>query len=172
MKTPTLVAGIACAALLAAVAPLRAQEHGSLPPPRSIPGITADDPHPGGCVDCHVADPSRNLDVRFSTLFRLWKESPDPEFLARMQPLAPAGVTLTGAHPTSAATVSNIPKSCLMCHARDSEKAPPLDRMVHTIHLQGGATNVFLTVYQGECTHCHKLDAATGEWRMPSGPEK
>jgi len=29
-----------------------------------------------------------------------------------------------------------------------------------------------MTLFQGECTHCHKLDAMTGKWSMPSGPEK
>lgn len=171
MRTPTRLAGIACVALLAASTVASAQEH-DLPPARSIPGITAEDAHPGGCVDCHVADPARNLDVRFSTLFRLWNERPDSTLLALLQPLAPSGVTLTGAHPTAAFVVADIPKNCLTCHGRDSKVAPSLASMVHRIHLTGGESNVFLTVYQGECTHCHKLETETGTWRMASGPER
>lgn len=148
MRTVTTVAGLTCLALLGTGSPARAQEHPSLPPPRSIPGITAEDPHPGACVDCHVVYPEQNLDVRFATLF------------ARM------------GHPAADFILADVPDSCRSCHGRDSEVAPPLGPMLHRIHLTGGASNVFLTVYQGECTHCHKLDPATGEWRIPSGPER
>jgi hypothetical protein len=42
---------------------------------------------------------------------------------------------------------------------------------MHNVHLTG-AQNEFLVLYQGQCTHCHKLDLKTGAWRMPSGAEK
>lgn len=156
---------------LGAASSVRAQEH-PLPPPRAIPGLTAEDPFPGGCVDCHVADPARNLDVRFSTLFRRWREQPDTVFLRRMQALAPEGVTLTGAHPKAEASLAKVPGGCVRCHEEDSEKAPPLGAMVHTLHLTGGAQNVFLTEFQGQCTFCHKFDAESGTWTMTSGPER
>ena len=44
--------------------------------------------------------------------------------------------------------------------------------MIHEIHLTGGDTNHFLTMFQGECTLCHKLDAKSGAWAIPSGPER
>lgn len=172
MRNVARTLGLAGVAVLTVGALARAQDHPPLPPARSIPGITAEDPHPSGCVDCHVADPARNLDARFSTLFRLWNERPDSRFLARMQPLAPAGVTLTGAHPSAGYSLADVPNGCRACHGVDSTKAPPLASMVHLIHLTGGDANVFLTVYQGECTHCHKLDPVTGAWRVAGGPER
>jgi hypothetical protein len=44
-------------------------------------------------------------------------------------------------------------------------------RMAHPVHLTGGDENHFMTLFQGECTHCHKLDRATGAWSIPSAPE-
>jgi hypothetical protein len=44
--------------------------------------------------------------------------------------------------------------------------------MMHAMHLTGGEKNPFLTMYQGECTLCHKLDGRTGAWTIPSGTEK
>jgi hypothetical protein len=38
--------------------------------------------------------------------------------------------------------------------------------------LTGGTNNVFVTTFKGDCTHCHKLDAKTGAWSMPSGAEQ
>jgi len=143
-----------------------------LPPPRAIPGITAADPHPRACVDCHVVYPEINRDERLSTLMKRWGEGVDPKLLATAQAAAPEGVTLKGRHPSVTGAVNNPPASCLPCHGRTSKTAPPFARMIHAIHLTGGQDNVFLTVFQGECTHCHKLDPASGAWRVPSGPEK
>ena len=49
---------------------------------------------------------------------------------------------------------------------------PPLALMVHRIHLVGGEQNHSLTTFQGECTHGHKLDLATGTRSIPSAAEK
>ena len=140
------------------------------PPVREIPGITTADVFPGACVDCHVVYPEINLDARLSTHLKRWNEGVEPAFLARVQAYAPAGVTLAGKHPEVAA--SDIPASCLECHGRAASGAPPFARMLHGIHLTGGESNHFLTLFQGECTHCHKLDPATGGWRLPSGGER
>ena len=43
--------------------------------------------------------------------------------------------------------------------------------MLHGLHLLGGDKNVFLSQFQGECRHCHKLDAASGNWSLKSGAE-
>jgi len=68
---------------------------------------------------------------------------------------------------------ANTPQTCLTgCHKRGSTIAPPFAQLMHAIHLVGGAQNKFLTTYQGECTHCHKLDQKTGAWKLASGPEK
>jgi len=49
----------------------------------------------------------------------------------------------------------------------------PLDlaRMLHRVHLSGGNESHFLTLFQSECTHCHKLDMSTGRWGLGSGTE-
>lgn len=135
--------------------------------PRAIPGITADDPFPQACVSCHVVLPD-GMDVRISTLLGHWMEGADTALVALAQSAAPAGVTLTGTHPKVGA--NDIPKGCLMCHGRSSTMAPPFARMLHRIHLttEGG---VFLSMFQGECTYCHKLDRTTGAWSIPSGAE-
>lgn len=142
------------------------------PPPRSIPGINAEDRFPRGCVDCHLDYEEMNLDTRFSTLMKRWNETVEPRLLRKAQNSAPKGVTLAGKHPPAAAALADIPAKCMPCHGKNSKTAPPFARMLHEIHLTGGEENHFLTVFQGECTHCHKLDAETGAWSLPSGAEK
>jgi hypothetical protein len=138
------------------------------PAARAIPGITAKDPFPRGCVDCHVQRPDK--DQRLSTLLAQWNQKVDPQLLARAQASSPAGTTLKGKHPK--VPLNDIPAGCLKCHARTSKLAPPLATMLHGFHFGGGKDNEFLTQFQGECTYCHKLNAATGAWTLPSGPEK
>jgi len=58
------------------------------------------------------------------------------------------------------------------CHGRQSSIAPPFARMIHAIHFTRGATNNFVRFFGGECTHCHKLNVAKGQWTIPSGPER
>ena len=50
--------------------------------------------------------------------------------------------------------------------------APPFARLMHAIHLVGAQDSHYMTFYQGECTHRHKLDQKSGAWSLPSGPEK
>ncbi|HSQ60788.1 MAG TPA: hypothetical protein VLT84_10210 [Acidobacteriota bacterium] len=141
------------------------------PPARKIPGITAADQFANGCVGCHVNMPEQNLDTRFSTLLAGWGEKVEPALLAKAQAAAPAGVTLKGTHPAAKASLKDIPAGCIKCHGAASKKAPPFARLIHRIHLIGGDENHFMTIFQGECTHCHKLDATTGAWSVPSAPE-
>jgi hypothetical protein len=155
----------------------RAQAPGSpggppLPPARSIPAINAEDRFPRACVDCHVNRPDINLDVRLSTLMGRWTENVDQGLLAKAQATAPQSVVLKGKHPPATGALKSIPAGCLTCHSRVSKTAPPFSRMMHRIHLTGGGENHFMTLFQGECTHCHKLDAATGAWTLPSGAER
>lgn len=58
------------------------------------------------------------------------------------------------------------------CHSATAKTAPKFSRLVHRIHLTDGDANHFVTEFQSECTHCHKLDLGSGEWTAPSGPEK
>lgn len=144
------------------------------PAARRIPGINAPDAYAAGCVDCHVAKPAgTTIDARLSTHLAAWTAGKvDPALLATVQATASAGLKLKGKHPDASDALDDIPNACADCHSEDSKKAPPLAAMVHRIHLVGGDKNPFMTVYQGECTDCHKFDAAKGTWSMPSGPEK
>jgi len=142
------------------------------PPARKIPGINAEDRFPGGCVDCHLNYTDMKMDTRISTLMKQWTTAVDPKLLAKAQATAPSGMTLKGKHPNVDASLKDIPSGCLKCHAKGSKTAPPFSRMLHAFHLSGGEENHFMTMFQGECTHCHKIDVSTGEWSMRSGPEK
>lgn len=142
------------------------------PAARKIPGITAEDPFPKGCVDCHVADPRAKRDPRFTSLLKEWSVKVDAALLAKAQGAAPAGVTLKGKHPAVTASLKDVPGKCLPCHGKSSKTAPAFGDLMHALHLTGGEKSAFLTVFQGECTHCHKLDAKTGRWKIPSGPAK
>lgn len=159
--------------LLAAIAMAAPEGPGAppAPPARQIPALNAPDLFPRGCVDCHVDRPDLKMDTRLSSLMRGLAGGARPELLAAAQAAAPAGLTLTGKHPDAEAALADIPRNCLECHGATSQEAPPFGRLVHRIHLTGGEQNHFLTLFQGECTHCHKLDAASGEWMLPSGQE-
>lgn len=155
---------------------VRAQTDGDgqmkLPPTRKIPGLTADDKFPLGCVDCHINMPKINKDERISSLMSKWNKKVESKLLDKAQAMAPVGVTLKGIHPLVPASIKNIPASCNACHSKTSKTAPPFATLLHTIHLSGGENNHFLTIFQGECTHCHKMNPKTGVWSIPSGPEK
>lgn len=142
-----------------------------LPPPRNIPGITSEDNFPNACVDCHMNYKEMNMDTRFSTLMQLWREKVDSTLLIKAQDAAPVGLILKGKHPNAPTKFNNIPAECLTCHKKDSKIAPPFASLIHRIHLTGGAENHFLTIFQGECTYCHKLNQTTGAWTIPSAPE-
>jgi cytochrome c553 len=162
--------GAAALALVLVTARVAAQ---APPPqaPRAIPGITAEDRFPRACVSCHVALPD-GQDVRLSTVMTGLREGTDSLLLANAQAAAPPGLRLTGKHPDASRALANIPTGCLTCHGRNATLAPPFNRLIHRIHLTGGEANHFLTMFGGECTHCHKLDPASGAWSIPSGPER
>lgn len=169
-----LCLSLLCASFVAASAQAQPQDHAKQAPPpmRKIPGITAPDRYPRGCVDCHVNDVGMKLDTRFGTLMNRWSEKVDPALLAKAQASAPKGMTLRGKHPKATHALTDVPARCLVCHGKTSKIAPPFANMMHVIHLTGGERNHFLTVFQGECTYCHKLDATSGHWTLPSAPEK
>ena len=95
----------------------------------------------------------------------------DGPLLVHARAAAPAGLTLAGKHPAVPSALADIPAACMRCHGKASTTAPPFARLVHLVHLQGGEHSHFMTMFQGECTHCHKLDPASGGWRIASGPE-
>ena len=132
----------------------------------------AADPFPMGCVSCHTVDKATGADHRLSVALTQWTLGKvDAGLLAHAKASAPAGVTLKGKHPSAEDSLDDIPNACLDCHDSGSKKAPPFSQLLHLVHLTG-ANNVFVTTFKGDCTHCHKLDAKTGAWSMPSGPEQ
>ncbi len=127
------------------------QEEGSAVP--EIPGITADDAHVNGCVDCH-RKASEDSDYRISTYIK--------------------ELAGEGKHPDVTAMVNTIPDDCLVCHGETTAEGmgtDPLARILHRIHLVGAEENHFVTGYQGQCTHCHALDKDTGRISTKSGEE-
>ncbi len=167
-----LVASIAAVLMLYPNAGMAGDDQMKLPPARRIPGLTAEDKFPSGCVDCHINMPDIKKDERMSTLMSKWNKKVESKLLRKAQAVTPAGATLKGIHPPASESLKNIPDACITCHSKTSSTAPPLAALLHTIHLTGGDDNHFLTIFQGECTHCHKLDATTGVWTMPSTSEK
>jgi hypothetical protein len=141
-------------------------------PMRSIPAITSVDRFPHGCVDCHINYPEMKMDTRISTIMKQWNNEVDPKLLAKVRASASSEIVLKGKHPIVADALKDIPAGCLKCHSKESKEAPPMSQMLHLIHLSGGEENHFLSLFQGECTHCHKLNLSTGRWSMPSGPEQ
>jgi len=136
------------------------------------PGRAAD-AFPNGCVSCHVVDKAKGVDHRLSSALARWTSGKvDPGLLAKSQASAPAGVTLKGRHPAAEDALEDIPGACLDCHDAGSRKAPPFVRLMHLVHLVGGDGNVYVTEFKSNCMNCHKLDAKSGEWSLPSGAEQ
>ena len=142
-----------------------------IPPPRPVPGITSEDQFPEACVSCHLNFPDMGLDTRFSTVLARWAENVDPEILLVAQTLATPGHPLKGVHPQVELSHQPIPRVCLDCHNSGANNAIPLVPFLHKIHLGGTAQSIFLSVFQGECTHCHKFNDKTGLWSVPDAEE-
>jgi hypothetical protein len=140
------------------------------PAGRQIPGITSPDAFPNGCVDCHVA--GKDTDTRLSTLVGKWTSAVPPALVDKAKGASTTPAKIAGKHPAVPNVKANIPQSCMaVCHKKGSTIAPAFGQLLHAIHLVG-TPNKFLTVNQGECTHCHKLDKKTGAWKLPAGTEK
>jgi hypothetical protein len=136
-------------------------------------GLAAVDPYPNGCVSCHALDKGKGIDNRLSVALKEWTAGKiDPGLLAKSKAAAPAGLTLKGKHPAAEDSLEDIPGACLDCHDAGSKKAPSFLRLLHLVHLAGGVNNTYVTTFKSDCMHCHKLNTQTGEWSMPSAPEK
>lgn len=166
-RTLTLVFTAMLAAAAAGQTPV-ASQRATAP---QIPGITSKDAHPNGCVDCHVN--GKDGDKRLSTLITAWTSAVPVAQIEKAKASSADPSKIKGKHLPIPKVAANIPQSCLsVCHKKGSTIAPPFAQLMHTIHLTGGNQNLFLTVNQGECTHCHKLDQKTGTWKLPNGTEK
>lgn len=166
-STVTLVFVAALAA--AAASPTPAASQGSAV--RQIPGLTAKDVYPNGCVDCHID--GKNGNIRMSALMATWTTAVPTALLDKAKASSVTASKVKGKHPPMANVKANIPQTCLTgCHKKGSTIAPPFAQLMHAVHLVGGAKNQYLAAFQGECMHCHKLDQKTGAWKVASGPEK
>jgi hypothetical protein len=161
-RFPAIVLAMAAGAIVAASTNVRAQA------PRPGPG--AKDAFPNGCVDCHVA--GKDSDMRLSVLVATWATAVPPALVEKAKAASADPSKIKGKHPAVPAARTSLIQTCAgACHRKGSTIAPPFSQLLHTIHLVGPG-NRFLTVHQGDCTHCHKLDQKTGAWRLPTGNEK
>jgi len=133
-------------------------------------GAQAKDAFPNGCVDCHTST-SKGGDTRLSTPLKQWMTAVEPALLDKTKASVTDPSKVKGKHPAVPKAAAALPQSCMTCHRRGSTVAPPFATLMHTVHLTG-AGNQFVAQFQGQCTHCHKMDAKTGAWRIPSGAEK
>ena len=115
------------------------------------------------CVACHTGDSA------LDKLIDGWAAAVDPKLLAKAQAAAPEGAKLHGKHMKVGAMVKSAPDGCIKCHSKTSKLAPPMDRLLHMIHLTGDG-NKFATIAGAGCTSCHTLNAATGVQEVLSGP--
>ena len=161
MKASSLFASLSVAAVLACgVAPVQAATANAVA-----------DPYHNACVSCHVVGKDK-VDRRVGTMLKAWTAGKvDADLLAKTRAAMPAGVSVKGKHPSADDSLEDVPSLCLDCHTPDSKKAPPFARLMHLVHLTG-AKNEFLTTHKGDCATCHKLDAKTGTWSLPSAAEQ
>jgi len=171
-KRVSIFALIAALALGSGIA-VFTQEEAELP---EIPGITVEDTHPLGCVDCHKPRPDIGQDF-LSLEIKEWAEEGAPDEIMNVAKAAWPEASLTGKHPDVSGMVAaqELPGVCLMCHTEDSDK--PLPPAVHLIHFSTkpeytGEDPAFLRIYGGFCTQCHALDPDVGTMTMKSGKEK
>ncbi|MGE0463542.1 MAG: hypothetical protein AB7Q16_19440 [Vicinamibacterales bacterium] len=131
----------------------------------------AKDAFPNGCVDCHTST-SKAGDTRLSTHLKEWMNAVPPALLEKTKAAVADPSKIKGKHPAVPKAAAGTPQSCMTtCHRRGSTMAPPFTTLMHTVHLTG-AGNQFVSQFQGQCTHCHKMDPKSGAWRIPSGAEK
>jgi hypothetical protein len=110
-----------------------------------LPGITAADDRPKGCVDCHIN--AGGKDFRLTVVLNSLKDG----------------------HPEVVKTVKNVPVDCLKCHFA-SAKAPVLGSMVHRNHYSNAVNNAFLNEDKGSCLACHTVDTKSGKIAIKNAP--
>jgi hypothetical protein len=63
-----------------------------------------------------------------------------------------------------------VPNDCAECHSEEGGHST-LSEFNHIVHFEAPERNAFLRDHDGNCLHCHALDAGTGEVTMKSGPK-
>ena len=110
-----------------------------------LSGVTVEDAHPNGCVDCHkVADDGSDYRMNVG--------------LAEMK------------HPDVSRMVNKIPQDCAICH-KAGTPVGAISQQTHKLHYENPSENVFVTIYGGECLACHAINTATGVMTAKSGPK-
>ncbi len=161
-----LLVGIALGILYGVIFPPEAVQK-----PRSIPGITENDIFVKGCVSCHVANYEEKVDFRITTIMKEWsKTGYKQEYFNLFQQAATEGIVLKGKHEFKFNSETSIPEECNKCHGKAIKTALPLGQVIHIIHFSG-ENNHFIAKYNGECTHCHKIEKVTGTWSSINGRE-
>jgi hypothetical protein len=110
-----------------------------------LSGITVEDAHPNGCVDCHAV--AGDNDYRLNE-----------------------GLKGVDGHPDVTRIVRNVPGDCGMCH-KANVPAGALSEVVHIAHYANPDENHFVGSYAGECLACHALNTSTGAMSNKSGPK-
>lgn len=174
MRSALSVSVVSLLLAIAPPAPGQPPDARGAPPPmplaRKIPGLTAPDPYPNGRVDCHVVYREMGLDARLSVQMAKSAVKIEPKVLESAKATSADPSKLAGKHP-KVTSFENVPASCFPCHKKDAKVAPPFGRLLHAIHFGGGEKSPFLTMFQGECVHSHKLDPKTGIQKLVSGAE-
>ena len=111
----------------------------------ALPGITVDDDHPNGCVDCHV------------------KVNDERDYRLNV------GLKQIAKHPPIDKMVKKVPDDCMKCH-KEGSKAGAMSDVLHKSHFSKGKESHFVSNYSGECLHCHSIDLGTGVMGVKSGP--
>jgi hypothetical protein len=111
----------------------------------ALPGVTVDDEHPNGCVDCHV------------------KVDDEKDYRLNVE------VKKVAKHPPIDKMVKNNPDDCMKCH-KEGSKAGGMSEVSHKVHFSKGKDSVFVAHYGGQCLHCHSIDLGTGVIGVKSGP--
>lgn len=114
----------------------------------AVPAVATADEYPNGCVDCHkVTDKGHGWP--FAGDFRL-------------------GPLLEQTGHRWVKKIKTVPDDCTKCHS--SEDDLPLATIVHLVHFEKPAANVYTTEFGGKCGSCHGMDGPAGKAMVKSGP--
>jgi hypothetical protein len=110
-----------------------------------VPGVTAKDPFPQGCVSCHVKLPD-GRDVRLNNAIKLVK-----------------------GHPDIAKIVAVVPTDCKKCHFAGGEKG--LEKILHKMHYGKQEKSIYVQEFGEGCLNCHTVALKTGKMTVKSAPK-
>jgi len=115
----------------------------------TVSAVAVADSYPQGCVDCHVLSESGSGNKYVGDF--------------RIEPL----LAQTGHRWLR--KIKTVPDDCSKCHSDDSDL--PLSTIVHLVHFEKPAANLYTTEFGGKCANCHAMDGPSGESLVKSGPK-